>query len=280
MDDLRFAGYEQEHGKDFGTTTLDNRTLRLSKQPSTGAGAAMHANNHINKTSSGVNSQIFKILKQDKGFKGLVWMMHGDTACCTGPIAMGAVWGNNLNRWFPSGAIKNAGVNVQGSHATHIRKVGLKSLAMIGHDYGRGDVAMGWGSGATEFPHPVTSQAGITTKATTIGITGSNLRVQNTNDQDLNAAKKAATGADIAIVSSTNDESFSSLETPPSPYYKAKGGSPPGLSYTTFGYSMLTVSAGSGLRRTAESEHCTWSVDDGDVLVVDSRSIDLEREPT
>ncbi|KAI8804635.1 glycoside hydrolase superfamily [Cladochytrium replicatum] len=283
-----YIGNEQEHGRDSGgTTNLDDRTLRevygypFQAAVEAGAGAAMCAYNQVNRTSSCVNSQIFKILKQDMGFKGFVmsdwWatkdalnsanagldmMMPGDTACCTGPSAMGTVWGNNLvslvnsnsvsssrlkdmatrvvSAWYkvgqdagyPSVSIKNAGVNVQGSHATHIRKVGaessvllknsgilplksgLKSIAIIGQDSGRGQgpnafadrggisgtVAMGWGSGTTEFPYIVTPQEGITTKAASIGISGSNLRVANSNDQDLAAAKNAATGADVAIV--------------------------------------------------------------------------------
>ncbi|KAI8804500.1 glycoside hydrolase superfamily [Cladochytrium replicatum] len=133
---------------------------------------------------------------------------------------------------YPVVTLKDASVNVQKNHAAHIRQVGaessvllknsgvlplkegLKSIAIVGEDSGRGrgpnafsdrggvsgTVAIGWGSGTADFPYIVTPQEGITAKASKFGISGSSIRVANTNDTDLNAAKTAATGADVAVV--------------------------------------------------------------------------------
>ncbi|KAI8807114.1 glycoside hydrolase superfamily [Cladochytrium replicatum] len=134
---------------------------------------------------------------------------------------------------FPKISLRDATVNVQGNHAALIRQVGvestillknvrgalplrsgLQSLSIIGQDSSNGTgpnayedrggisgtVAIGWGSGTANFPYLVTPEEAIRLKSSTFNIAGPNLRVANSNDFDLVAAKNAATHADAALV--------------------------------------------------------------------------------
>lgn len=122
-------------------------------------------------------------------------------------------------------------VDVQGDHAKVIRKVGADSnvllknvgsflpfnkttghtYALIGSDAGpspggpngcsdhgcnQGTLAQGWGSGTTQFPYLVTPLEAITARAKM----NDQSVVSSLSDSDINAAKRVASSADIAIV--------------------------------------------------------------------------------
>ncbi|KAI8805699.1 glycoside hydrolase superfamily [Cladochytrium replicatum] len=134
---------------------------------------------------------------------------------------------------FPRVSLKDATVDVQAGHSTLIRQIGvestvllkntknalplrkgLKSVALIGQDSSYGDgpnahfdragisgtVAIGWGSGTMDFPYIVTPEEGIKKRAQEWGLSWSQIRVANSNDYDLVAAKSAANSVDAAVV--------------------------------------------------------------------------------
>ncbi|KAG2220192.1 hypothetical protein INT45_005365 [Circinella minor] len=97
-----------------------------------------------------------------------------------------------------------------------------KKIALIGSDAGpipqglngcpdqscaEGHLAMGWGSGTTDFPYLITPVDGITDRA------GDDVEVTTTfNDWDLDTAKQVATEADVAIVFAMADSGEEYIE--------------------------------------------------------------------
>ncbi|KAF9457106.1 beta-glucosidase [Collybia nuda] len=138
----------------------------------------------------------------------------------------------NFNSWNLNSPV-NTHVNVQGNHKDLIRTIGAastvllknlnkvlplaspKSIGIIGNGAGPGSrgpngysdrggndgvLGMGWGSGTADYPYLITPLAAITAKAGSGATISSSL-----SDTDLNAAAKAASGKDVALVFITAD---------------------------------------------------------------------------
>ncbi|KAJ7262071.1 beta-glucosidase [Mycena rebaudengoi] len=139
----------------------------------------------------------------------------------------------NFDAWNNNAAF-NQHVNVQSNHGTLIRQIGAastvllkntnaalplkvpKTIAIVGSgartsskgingypDRGGNDgvLAVGWGSGTANFPYLIAPLDAITTRARTDATT----IASSTSDTDLNAARTAATGKDVALVFITAD---------------------------------------------------------------------------
>ncbi|KAK1229387.1 hypothetical protein PQX77_007564 [Marasmius sp. AFHP31] len=139
----------------------------------------------------------------------------------------------NFDSWNINGP-GNSHVNVQGNHKDVIREIGRasvvllknsrntlplqkpKTIGVVGNGAGPGSkgpngytdrggndgvLAMGWGSGTADFPYLTDPLSAITTRARTDGTTVSS----SLSDSDLNAARNAARGKDVALVFITAD---------------------------------------------------------------------------
>ncbi|KAK7032002.1 glycoside hydrolase family 3 protein [Favolaschia claudopus] len=139
----------------------------------------------------------------------------------------------NFDAWN-TGSSFNQHVNVQSNHATLIRQIGAastvllkntnsalplkapKTIGIVGNGAGTssrgingysdrggddGVLAVGWGSGTANFPYLTAPLDAIKNRSSTDGT----VVTSSTSDTDLNAARTAATGKDVAFVFITAD---------------------------------------------------------------------------
>ncbi|KAJ3125008.1 hypothetical protein HK098_000673 [Nowakowskiella sp. JEL0407] len=132
-----FIGNDQEHGRNTGGSTIDDRTLRevylvpFEAAIEAGVAAIMCSYNKINQTDLACESApTLNVAKTELGFKGLImsdwWavvngtkaanagmdlLMPGDTTCCGGVGVSGTPWGKNLISAVNSGTVSQSRVD-------------------------------------------------------------------------------------------------------------------------------------------------------------------------